>query len=204
MHPDAQTPYQTKELDPRWTAVDHYAISHLHPANSPYHAALNHAAHLQHSRGLPDIAVSPLQGSFLAMQCRLMNISHVLEIGTLGGYSTIWLASADPGIRITTIEVSESHAAVAHEAFEYAGISDRVEIIVGSGREVLPRLQEEVDEGKREKFGFVFVDADKPNNAFYLDKSVGLTKRRGCIIVDNVVRKGTLAREDLAVDDPKA
>jgi len=203
MHPDAKTPYQTKEIDPRWTAVDHYAITHLHTSNSPYHAALEHAAQLQHSRGLPDIAVSPLQGSFLAMQCRLMGVKNVLEIGTLGGYSTIWLASADPAIKITTIEVSEEHAAVAKEAFEHAGISDRVEIIMGTGREVLPRLQKEIDGGKREKYGFVFVDADKPNNAFYLDASVGLTQSRGCIIVDNVVRKGTLAREDLAADDPK-
>jgi len=203
MHPDAQTPYQTKEIDPRWTAVDHYAIQHLHRSNAPYHAALEHAAQLQNSRGLPDIAVSPLQGSFLTMQCRLMGVKNVLEIGTLGGYSTIWLASADPAIKITTIEVSEEHAAVAREAFEYAGISDRVEILMGSGREVLPRLQKEINEGTREKYGFVFVDADKPNNAFYLDASVGLTRTKGCIIVDNVVRKGTLAREDLAADDPK-
>jgi len=132
-----------------------------------------------------------------------MGVKNVLEIGTLGGYSTIWLASADPNIKITTIEVSEEHAAVAREAFEYAGISDRVEILMGTGREVLPRLQKEIDDGKREKYGFVFVDADKPNNACYLDASVGLTKQRGCIIVDNVVRKGTLAREDLAADDPK-
>lgn len=203
MHPDAQTPYQTKEVDPRWTAVDHYAIQHLHPSDAPLHAALEHAAQLQQSRGLPDIAVSPLQGSYLAMQCRLMRVKHVLEVGTLGGYSTLWLASADPNIQITTIEVSPEHAAVAREAFEHAGVGDRIEIIVGPGRDVLPRLKSEIDQGSRPRYEFVFIDADKPNNPFYLDAAVDLTISRGCIIVDNVVRKGTLAREDLMADDPK-
>ena len=201
MSGNTQTQHQTYEKDERWSAVDDYALQHLHTSSAPYYDALKHAAHLQSSRGLPDIAVSALQGRFLQMQCKLLGVKHALEVGTLGGYSTIWLAGANPDIKITTVEINEKHAAVAREAFEYARLSDRIEVIVGAGVDVLRRLKEEISLGKRPQFDFCFLDADKPNNLNYLNYSIPMSRKGACIIVDNVVRKGNLANAELAATD---
>jgi len=203
MEPDSKSPYQRYERDERWTAVDHYAISHLHPESSSNSSALSHAAELARSNGLPDIAVSPLQGQYLALQCRLINAKHVLEVGTLGAYSTIWMATSSPDVKITTVEYDPKHASVARRAIEYAGLSDRIEVLDGAGLDVLPKLAEEVQQGKREKWDLVFIDADKENNLAYLQHSVPMCRSRACIIVDNVVRKGTVALEELARTDPR-
>ncbi|GAB7352567.1 hypothetical protein MBLNU459_g2951t1 [Dothideomycetes sp. NU459] len=202
--PGQKSTAQTYEQDPRWTAVDRYALSHLHTPSAPYYAALEFAAHNAQQNGLPDIAVSPLQGQFLALQVRLLRAKHILEVGTLGGYSTIWLAGATgPDTRVTTVEVDERHARVARESIARAGLGDRVEVVVGAGADVLPRLRGEVAAGARPRFDFAFVDADKENNLLYVDEIVEMARVGACVIVDNVVRKGTVVDAELAETDPR-
>lgn len=200
---DTQGRYQTYEKDPRWSAVDAYALSHLHTPSAPYYHALELAAENARKHDLPDIAVSPLQGQFLSLQIRLLKSRHVLEVGTLGGYSTIWLAGAHPDVKITTVEVDERHADVARESIEAAGLSSRVEILIGAGADVLPKLRREVADGKRPRFDFAFIDADKENNLLYLSEIVEMATVGACLIVDNVVRKGGVADAEAAKTDPR-
>jgi predicted O-methyltransferase YrrM len=192
------------ESDPRWTAVDEYAVSHLHPSSKPYYAALEHALQNSRDKGLPDIAVSPLQGKYLAVQCQLLGSKHILEVGSLGAYSTIWLASASPDGKVVSIEIDEGRAAVARENIEFAGLGDRVEVIVAAALDVLPRLMTDIEHGKRDRFDFTFIDADKANALHYFDWAVKLSVPRACIYVDNMVRKGFLAYEELAKHDRNA
>ncbi|KAJ4297834.1 hypothetical protein N0V90_005730 [Kalmusia sp. IMI 367209] len=189
---------QSYEQDPRWTAVDTYSLSHLHPASSttPSNAVLDHARTNSEKQGLPDIAVSPSQGKFLKIQAQLVRAKHILEVGTLGGYSTIWLASASPHVRVTTVEVDAHHADVARANLDHAGVADRVDVRLGPGVDVLPQLAEEIEQGKKEKFQLVFIDADKVNNWNYVDAAVAMSEPGAVIIVDNVVRKGQLANAD--------
>ncbi|KAJ4989274.1 hypothetical protein SVAN01_05179 [Stagonosporopsis vannaccii] len=193
---------QSYEKDPRWTAVDTYSLGHLHPSSrkTPSNDVLEHALSNSEKQGLPDIAVSPSQGKYLQLQARLLNAKNVLEVGTLGGYSTIWLANASPDVRIISIEVEKHHARVARSNIEYAGVGDRVDVRLGSGVEVLPKVVEEVKRGKLGKFQFVFIDADKENNWNYVDMAIELCEPGACIIIDNVVRKGQLATD---TDDPR-
>jgi predicted O-methyltransferase YrrM len=192
---------QSYEKDARWTAVDEYAFSHLHSATkSPSIATLNHALSTSEKQGLPDIAVSPSQGKYLQLQARLVRAKNILEVGTLGAYSTIWLASASPHVQVTSIEVDKHHAEVARSNVEHAGFTDRVDIRLGPGINVLPQLAEEVKSGKRGKFQLVFIDADKENNWNYVDIALGMCEPGACIIVDNVVRKGQLTND---VADPR-
>lgn len=200
---DAQGRYQAYEKDPRWSAVDQYALSHLHTPSAPYYRELEFAAQNASKNDLPDIAVSPLQGQFLSLQVRLLNSRHILEVGTLGGYSTIWLAGSHPDIKVTTVEVDERHAAVARESIDAAGLGSRVEILVGAGADVLPKLREEVAAGSRPQYDFAFIDADKENNLLYLKETVGMARKGACLIVDNVVRKGGVANAELAKTDPR-
>jgi predicted O-methyltransferase YrrM len=187
---------QSHEHDPRWTAVDEYAFSHLHPSSAtPKISALDHALSTSEREGLPDIAVSPSQGKYLQLQARLMRAKNILEVGTLGGYSTIWLANATSEVKVTSVEVDKHHAEVARANVKYAGVENRVDIQLGPGIEVLPQLAQEVKSDKREKFDFVFIDADKENNWNYVDIALGMCKPGACIIVDNVVRKGQLAND---------
>ncbi|KAK5004661.1 hypothetical protein LTR28_008622 [Elasticomyces elasticus] len=203
MEPNSPSPYQSYEIDPRWTAVDQYVLQHLHPARTPYASALQYALDHSKTNGLPDIAVSPLQGKFNALQCRLLGVRHALEIGTLGGYISIWLAILNADLRITSLEIDAKHAKVAREAIKHAGLSDRIEVLLGPALETLPKLQEEITLGKREKFGFVFIDADKDNNLPYYQQAVPMCVSRACIIVDNVVRKGNVAKAELAETDSR-
>ena len=107
-------------------------------------------------------------------------------------------AAAHPDLHITTVEVNPEHAAVAQESFKNAGVADRIEVLVGAGLDVLPGIATEIQQGKRQKFDFVFIDADKPNNLGYLKLAVGICRSGAEIIVDNVVRKGKLADEEAA------
>jgi len=193
---------QSYEKDPRWTAVDTYSLGHLHPATreTPSNDVLEHALSYSEKQGLPDIAVSPSQGKYLQLQARLLKARNVLEVGTLGGYSTIWLANASPDVKIISIEVEEHHAKVARSNIEHAGVSDRVDVRLGPGVEVLPKIVEEVKQGKLGKFQFVFIDADKENNWNYVDMALEICEPGACVIVDNVVRKGQLATD---TDDPR-
>jgi predicted O-methyltransferase YrrM len=129
---------------------------------------------------IPPIAIGPAQGQFLALLCRMSNARSVLEVGTLGGYSTIWFAESAPGIQVTSIESNPKHRDVA-----LANTKDlsNVDIRLGAAIEVMPKLAEE---GK--VFDFVFIDANWDMQAQYFDEAVKLTRRGGTIYVDNVVR----------------
>ncbi|KAF2202125.1 O-methyltransferas-like protein family 3 [Delitschia confertaspora ATCC 74209] len=195
--------HPSHETDPRWTAVDNYSFSHLRrPSSTTLSSAdLSYALTNSAQNGLPDIAVSPSQGKYLMLQAKLVKAKNILEVGTLGGYSTIWLANSSPDVQVVSVEVNSHHAGVARANLSHAGVGERVEIKLGPGVEVLPQLAEEVKQGKRGKFQMVFIDADKENNWNYVDVAVGMTEQGGCIIVDNVVRKGLLA--DPNTTDPR-
>ncbi|RDW58260.1 hypothetical protein BP6252_13671 [Coleophoma cylindrospora] len=179
--------------NPQWTAVDVYTYKHSHPASRPNTKALESTLIASSSAGLPDYNLSPTQGKFLALHCRTAGVTNSLEIGTLGGYSAIWLASENPKLRLTTIEYKLKHVQVARKNIELAGLSDRIEVIHGAGIDVLSRLREEVEAGTRPKFGFVFIDADKDNNWNYFKLSKGIVKPNSVICIDNIVRDGQLA-----------
>jgi len=169
----------------QWTAVDRYIVERLMPTDAVLEAALeaNDAA------GLPSIDVSPLQGKFLHLLVLTKGARRILEIGTLGGYSTIWLARALPaGGRLVTLELQPKHAAVARANLERAGLSERVEIRVGPATQSLAQLQAE----GAEPFDMIFIDADKPNNPAYLQWALKLARRGTLIVVDNVVREGEI------------
>ncbi|MBF6470260.1 O-methyltransferase [Nocardia abscessus] len=179
---------------PDWADVDRYLVETLvvDPASE---AALeaNKAA------GLPPIDVSAPQGKFLHLLARTVGARRVLEIGTLGGYSTIWLARAvgEKG-RVVTLEFAAEHADVARANLERAGVGDRVEIRVGAALDSLPVLAEE----DPDPFDLVFIDADKVNNSNYVLWALRLTRPGSVIIVDNVVRGGAIAEEHS--EDPNA
>ena len=184
------------ETDDRWTATDNFTFSNLHPPSRPNHASLSHAVEHASANGLPDIACPAVQGKFFALQCRMLNVTNSLEVGTLGGYSALWLLTENPQLRVTTIEFDPHHAKIAQQNFEFAGVADRVEIIVGAGMDILPKIHEDIKTGKRERFGFAFIDADKANNWNYFDFAVKMSKPRACVVVDNVAARGHLADED--------
>lgn len=194
---------QSYERDERWTSVDQYSFSHLHSKSStePPNDALEYALTNSEKEGLPDIAVSPSQGKYLKIQAQLLKAKNVLEVGTLGGYSTIWLASSSPDIKVVSVEVNKHHAEVAKSNISKAGYSDRVDVKLGPGVEVLPQIAEEVKQGKRGKFDLVFIDADKENNWNYVDAAIGISNTGAAIIVDNVVRKGQLSKA--GTNDPR-
>lgn len=158
--------------------------------------ALDAALRAQHDAGLPAIEVAPVNAKFLHLLARIAGARRVLEIGTLGGYSTIWLARAVSAEgRVVTIEAEPANARVARANLERAGVADRVEILIGRGADVLPTL----DGG--EPFDLVFIDADKESNTIYLDWAARLGRPGTVVVLDNVVRGGEVADADTA--DPK-
>jgi predicted O-methyltransferase YrrM len=152
-------------------------------------------------KGLEDISVAPSQGKFLAVQCQLVGAKRILEIGTLGGYSTIWMGSSSPNVHIASIEIDERTAAIARENIRFAGMEDRIEVLVGSALEVLPSIAKDIQEGKMDKFDFSFIDADKAEALDYFEWAVKMSNKKACIYLDNMVRKGLLADKDLAQTD---
>jgi predicted O-methyltransferase YrrM len=167
-----------------WAAVDDYFAAHLAPADPALDAALaaNTAA------GLPPHDVSPLQGQLLALFVRLTGARRVLEFGTLGGYSTIWMARAlAPGGRVVTLEADPAHAAVARANLARAGVADRVGLHVGPALDTLPEVERAA---AGSPFDLVFIDADKPNNPAYLAWALRLGRVGTLIVGDNVVREG--------------
>jgi predicted O-methyltransferase YrrM len=169
----------------KWTAVDDYICEHLVAPDPALDAALKESD----AAGLPAIQVSPNQGKLLALLAGIHGARTILEIGTLGGYSTIWLARAlPPGGRLITLEISPSHAAVAHTNVVRAGLGDRVDVRVGPALETLAALERE----GRAPFDMFFIDADKQNNAAYFAWAVRLSRPGSLVIVDNVVRKGEI------------
>ncbi|KAJ5225920.1 hypothetical protein N7468_007145 [Penicillium chermesinum] len=154
--------------------------------------ALNHALHNSTKEGLPPISVSPLHGKFTSILVNLSGARNVLELGALGGYSAIQLARGLKGKgKVTSIEVDRHHRDVAIANLQHAGVKvpDEVEILLGAGLEVLPKLAAEIEEGKRERFDFVFIDADWPNQWNYFDWGVKLSNGPGsAIYIDNAVK----------------
>jgi predicted O-methyltransferase YrrM len=167
----------------QWSQIDAYLVSSLLPAD----AVLGETLRANAKAGLPAIDVSPNQGRLLQLIAQIQGARSILEIGTLGGYSTIWLARAlPPGGRLITLESNPKHAEVARDNLARAGFADVVEVRVGAALDSLPRLAEE----GRPPFDFVFIDADKANNPSYFAWAVRLTRPGSVIIVDNVVRSG--------------
>jgi len=172
-----------------WTAVDRYIAGLFIPPDSTMDDVLGSSE----DGGLPPINVSPVQGRFLMLLARIQGAKSILEIGTLGGYSTIWLARALPSEgRLVTLEIDPAHAAVARANIARAGADGVVELRVGRALETLPRL---LAEG-RGPFDLIFIDADKEGYADYLDWALRLARRGSVIVADNVVRNGTVASED--------
>ena len=151
------------------------------------------------------IAVSPIQGKFTSLLATLSSARNVLEIGTLGGYSTIWFAEALKGRgKVTSIEIDSHRRDVAIENLRFAGVQvpDEVDVRLGAALDVLPTLKSEIEQGQREPFDFIFVDADWDNQANYFDYAVELSAKRGVIYVDNAVRN-LVERESFGKGDPK-
>jgi predicted O-methyltransferase YrrM len=166
-----------------WTKVDRYFGDLLAPAEDTLNAAL--LANQQ--AGLPQIDVTSLQGKFLEFLVRVSGAKRVLEIGTLGGYSTIWLARALPeGGRVVTLELDPHHARVARVNLQNAGVFDRVDLRVGPAVESLATLVTEAGE----PFGLIFIDADKQGYPEYLQWSLKLSRPGTVVVADNVVREG--------------
>src|SRR6476646_4435880 len=179
-------PDMTNPLQKKWTEVDDYIASLLIPPD----AALDGALKASDEAGLPSINVSANQGKLLMLFARMLNARNILEIGTLGGYSTIWMARGlAEGGRLITLEYEAKHAEVAMANLVRAGLSDRVEIRVGRALETLPKL---VEEG-RGPFDLIFIDADKQGYTEYLEWSMKLSRRGTVIVADNVVRNGAVA-----------
>lgn len=174
-----------------WSAVDCYLESSLLTPDPVLDSALAASA----AAGLPAINVAPNQGKLLHLVAQMLGARSILEIGTLGGYSTIWLARALPaGGKLVTLEADPKHAQVAKANLVRAGLAHVVDVRLGPALETLPALAGQT-------FDLVFIDADKPNNPRYLVWALRLTRPGSVIVVDNVVREGGVLDE--ASDDPR-
>jgi predicted O-methyltransferase YrrM len=164
-----------------WAEVDRYIGDKLLHPGDPFAAFLKANA----ASGLPAIDVSPAQGKFLHLLARIAGARRILEIGTLGGYSTAWLASALPdGGKLTTLEHAVHHAEVAKANLSSAGLADRVEIRTGAALDTLPKLTG--------SFDLIFIDADKPNNTNYLRWALKLAREGTVVVLDNAIRHGAV------------
>ena len=179
------------ETDEAWTAIDDYITDCFVPGDPALDAAL--AA--SDAAGLPSINVAPNQGKLLMLLARAIGARRILEIGTLGGYSTIWLARGlSPNGRLITLEANPAFAEVARANVARAGLGETVEVRVGRAIDTLPGLAAE------SPFDLIFIDADKSGTPGYFQWAVRLSRRGSLIIVDNVVREGAIL--DAASDDP--
>jgi predicted O-methyltransferase YrrM len=186
----------TKVAKPEWIAVDRYFGDLLAPVETD--DKLDAVLVANAKAGLPAIDVSRLQGKFLDLLVRISGARRILEIGTLGGYSTIWMARALPeGGRIVTLEFDPHHAAVARANLENAGVLDRVDLRLGRAVDSLAALED----GGASPFDLIFIDADKESYAEYLDWALKLSRPGTVIVADNVVRDGKVV--DPECDDPR-
>jgi predicted O-methyltransferase YrrM len=168
---------------PQWTAVERFITEHLVRPDLVLDAVLADSA----AAGLPNISVSPNQGKFLMLLARLVGARKILEIGTLAGYSTIWLARALPeGGRLITLEYDPQHAQIARQNFARAGLVHMIELREGRALDTLPKLAAE----GRGPFDLIFLDADKESTPEYFDWALKLARCGSLILVDNVVRGG--------------
>jgi predicted O-methyltransferase YrrM len=179
--------------DPRWSDVDTYINEQLVGPDAALDGALARAA----AAGLPAIDLAPNQGKLLHLLARMCGARTILELGTLAGYSTIWLARALPaGGRLVTLELDPGYAEVARANLEAAGVAERVEVRVGAALDSLPALERE----GAGPFDLVFIDADKRSTPEYFEWALRLTRPGSVIVADNVVRGGGLA--NAASEDP--
>jgi predicted O-methyltransferase YrrM len=168
-------------MDDTWSAVDRFIEDTLVGHDPTLVAALMAGR----DAGLPQIQLSAPQAKLLYLLARAIGARRILEIGTLAGYSGIWLARALPDDgKLVTIELDPAHAAVARSNFELAGVADKVDLRVGAALDILPDIES--------PFDLTFIDADKPNNANYLDWAARLSRPGSVIILDNVVRGGNV------------
>lgn len=173
---------------PLWSSVEAYLVERLVPDDP----AMFESLAATQAAGMPSISVAPTEGRLLHLLARTCGATRILEIGTLGAYSTIWLARALPrGGEVVTLEISEAYAAVARANLERAGVSDLVDIRVGPAIGMLERLIAE----RAKAFDFVFIDADKENSLPYFECAIELSRPGALIVVDNVVREGKVADE---------
>jgi predicted O-methyltransferase YrrM len=180
---------EVDRADARWTAVDEYIDELLVGQDDGLRGAL--AA--SDAAGLPSISVTPAQGKVLNLLARSIGARAILEIGTLGGYSTIWLARGlQPGGRLITIEADEKHAAVARENIARANLAASVDLRIGRALDMLPSIERE----GLGPFDLVFIDADKPNTPDYFKWALRLARIGTLILIDNVVRNGGIADAD--------
>ncbi len=169
----------------KWNAVERFITDKLLPSDPVLDAALEDSVRA----GLPPINVSPNMGKLLQLLARVQGARTILEIGTLGGYSTIWLARALPvDGRLITLEADPKHAKIAQVNLARAGLAGVVELRVGRALDILPQLAAE----GRGPFDVIFIDADKESNSLYFGWSLKLSRRGSLIIVDNVVRNGAV------------
>lgn len=179
----------------QWTAVDNYICGMLVPSDP----ALDAVTEARKAAGVPEHDVSPNEGKFLYLLARVQRARAILEIGTLAGYSAIWLARAlPPGGRLVTLEADPRHADLALTNIARAGLAAVVDVRVGPALDTLPRLAAE----GWGPFDLIFIDADKRNNPGYLEWSITLSRPGTLIVADNVVRGGAVA--DPASPDPDA
>ncbi|MBG9538951.1 O-methyltransferase [Bacillus thuringiensis] len=178
----------------KWTAVDQYVSDILIPKDSTLEEVLQTNA----TANLPAHDVSPTQGMFLQLLVQIQGARNILEIGTLGGYSTIWLArSLPPEGRVVTLEANEKHADIARSNIERANLNDRIEVRTGFALDSLKQIENE----KYEPFDFIFIDADKQNNPAYFEWALKLSRPGTVIIGGNVVREGEVI--DNTSNDPR-
>lgn len=172
--------------NPQWTAVDEFLGKTIVQSDD----ALTSALAASRAAGLPEIAVSAAQGKFLHLLARSIGAKRILEVGTLGGYSTIWLARAlAAGGQVVTLELDPKHAEVARGNLEGAGLGKSVEVKVGNAHQTLAQLCAD----RAEPFDLIFIDADKPSCPEYFVFALRLSRPGSLIVVDNVVRKGAVA-----------
>jgi len=176
-----RTPDYPAQDSDKWAQVDAWFSEKLAPQDPELINALNNNA----QQGLPTHDVSALQGKMLSLFIQMSRAAHVLEIGTLGGYSTLWMAKAlPPKGSVTTIEFNKHHAEVARQNISNAGLSERVSLHIGAALDVLPTL--------KGPFDLIFIDADKVNNPHYLEWAIRLSQPGTVIVGDNTVRGGSV------------
>lgn len=177
--------------DNTFAKVDEY-ISNLLAGEDD---VLKHAEQATAEAGIPAINISPVQGKLLQVFAKMCSAKNILELGTLGGYSTIWLARALPeNGKVTTIELEPDYAKVAQANFEYAGLSNKIDIRLGKALDILPQLSAE----QLPPFDLVFIDADKPPYTEYFEWAIKLARPGSIIIADNVIREGKVLDENSA------
>jgi len=185
-----------RRTDPKWTELDAFFTEALNATEAALVCHAEAARATARDAGLPDIHVSPAIGKHLHLLARAIGATRVLEIGTLAGYSTIWLAGAlPPDGRVTTLEIDPKHAELAGANLRHASLADRVEILVAPALESLVCLVRQRESGGRDPFDLVFIDADKENIPAYVAHALALTRPGSLILVDNVLRQGRVIDE---------